>query len=192
MRVAGTGFLAAENLLLTAWHCVCTKLDDDHVYAVARYSALGDGPEEIAVLSSISQKRGGSDIATAKVDFEPIHRLPLTENIEFPRGTQVWVLGYPFEDVKRSDHGQMDITLHPRYLQGYVMHQFDFHWEHGRLDFGTDATLELDLPAPKGVSGSPLLRFDSREIIRMVFGEREAYTLLDEESDDGGEIVRGD
>jgi hypothetical protein len=110
----------------------------------------------------------------------------------FPRGTQVWVLGYPFEDVKRSDHGQMDITPHPRYLQGYVMRQFDFHWEHGGLDFGPDATLELDLPAPKGVSGSPLLRLDSREIIGMVFGEREAYTLLDEESDDGREIVRGD
>ena len=166
----GTGFIIARNLLITCWHCVSSKLEANKQYAAMIWiDSQGWKP---FFLSDIEQDANGSDLASANVKLEPTMGLTLA-NQDAGLGAEVWTYGYPFTDVKQNLSGETDITLHPRYLQGYVMRSFNYqHPQYGRLP-----SYELDMPAPEGLSGAPLIRQDSKEVIGVLYGNNDVGTI---------------
>jgi hypothetical protein len=65
----GTGFLVGKSVFVTCWHCVRAELEGDLAYAAARQ--LPNGQYVLSRLVDIQQDPSGTDLATARVAFEP-------------------------------------------------------------------------------------------------------------------------
>ena len=84
----GTGFLIAPNVLVTCWHNVNSRLEEDQSYALA-VEGGAVGQYTVATLSNVSQDENGSDLATANVGLVPTLGLTLPL-YEFPYRVSVW------------------------------------------------------------------------------------------------------
>lgn len=177
----GTGFLIGKNVLVTCWHCVSAELEDDDTYAVSlpiRYAERlkGEVPPDsqyvVANLQDIAQHPAGADLATARVSLDPVG-LSLGRDTTLPFGAEFWTFGYPLtDDVPHPESGRA-LTLNGRYLKGYLVRDF---WNEVP-GFGQTPSYELDMPAPRGLSGSPIVRYGSSEVIGVVYGVKESETI---------------
>jgi len=167
----GTGFLAADELLVTCSHCVSATLPPGHRFAVA-YLDPGQNRYRVAYLDDVSEDVNSTDLATARVPLKNEFALELSE--EDPSyGTDVWSFGYPLIEARPKDGQLPHFTLHGRYLQGYVMRSFFYnHPSRGRV-----ASYELDMPTPAGLSGAPLVRIGSRKVLGVVYGTHDVSTV---------------
>ncbi len=82
-----------------------------------------------------------------------------------PLGARVSTFGYPFPESPSETNP--NLVVNGRYLEGYVVRRFH------RDEATRTPCYELDLPAAAGVSGAPLLRINSRELVGIVTGARQ-------------------
>jgi len=168
----GTGFLIAPSLLVTCWHCVKARLPDECTYAVFRET--NPNKWKPYLLSNVQQDHNGADLATANVDLRPTMRLTLAKDAGY-LGTEVWTYGYPFTEKTCQQGNTSDFTLHPIFLQGYVMRSF--YYRHPEKQYGSVPSYELDMPGPEGLSGAPVMRSPSLEVIGVLYGTHDVVTI---------------
>lgn len=167
----GTGFLIGLGLMITCWHCVREALPADQDYAVGVKSDDHDTYDSY-VLSDISQDENGTDLATARVNLQP--HLPLVlDNSTVQTGSDVLTYGYPLTDSQLIQNGQIDFILNPRYLQGYVTRSFWYQ----PPEFGKVKSYELDMLTPAGLSGAPLIRLRTHQVVGVIYGSNDVGSI---------------
>lgn len=161
---AGTGFRLSRDVLITCWHCVARD-EDGHGYAVA---LKRDEGYRMHPLFDVAKDVNGTDLATAKIfeiDSDPLLGLTLAATPR-PGGTDVWTWGYPLTEMILGADGEPVVRLNGRYLEGYVTRSFWYEHEgHGRIE-----AYECDMPAPRGLSGAPLVIRPGTEVIGVIHG----------------------
>jgi hypothetical protein len=169
----GTGFLVGKSVFVTCWHCVRAELEGDLAYAVVK--RLPNGQFAINRLSDIQQDPSGTDLATAKTALEPEMGLTIAANPVPSYGTDIWSFGYPLLNVQA--HPEMParkrFLLDGRYMQSYVMRTLNNDWP----GFGPIPSYEIDMPALAGMSGAPIVRRGSTEVIGVLYGRIDAETI---------------
>jgi hypothetical protein len=174
LAFVGTGFLLKPGVLVTCWHCVRDQLSAGQNYAAIKEV---DGVWKALHLVNLGQDANGSDLATAMVALRPRLEFGLGEPVL--AGTDVVTVGYPLTEspteLRPSFH------LAPRLLKGYVTRTFGFE----SPSFGTIPSYELDMPAPGGLSGAPVIPHGSKDVVGVVHGAYgaeliEHYSTIDE------------
>lgn len=175
----GTGFLIGKQVLVTCWHCVDTPLPDDQFYVVLVKAGRGFN-YRAAALSESEPDRNGTDLATARVNLEPELGLTLLADRDAPDLVDVWSFGYPFTTLTEEipEVGRLPL-IEARALKGYVMRRFYYRPPVGELI----RSYELDMPAPAGLSGGPVVRIDpfrgAREVIGVIYGSNDVATIAE-------------
>lgn len=185
--VEGTGFFPVPRVFVTCWHCVARPRG-----YVAMVRIPGSERYSLWPLLDITRHPNGCDLAVARVALT--HTRPLALSIadsEALAGTEVWSYGYPFSTLLRGMDGENVLHWGGRYLQGYITQ--GFHDED--RGYGTTMAYELDMPTPAGLSGAPLLKRNTREIIGVVYGMNdvalmEHFSQIDQEGNRLPEIQR--
>lgn len=169
----GTGFLLGKNILVTCWHCVRAELKQGLIYAALEQH--GNEQYTLHPLVDLEQDPSGMDLATARVGLEPSMGLTLAKGPVASYGTDIWSFGYPLTRVEAQPASQEGkrFTLNGRYMESYVMRTFSNDWP----EFGRVASYELDMPALSGMSGAPIIRVGSREVIGVLYGRNDAETI---------------
>lgn len=147
----GTGFTFGEGTFVTCWHCVGAGLGEDEVYFAAGREHGNQQRERDwwIELRDLARDANGADLALARIEpkFEPRLRLA-ADPLQW--GDDVIALGFPHTlDTKDPDTGRKRIETHARVFKGYVTRLF---WD----EYRNDGVVELDIPAPVGMSGGPL------------------------------------
>ncbi|MBA3528206.1 MAG: trypsin-like peptidase domain-containing protein [Rubrobacter sp.] len=174
----GTGFLIGKQVFVTCWHCVDTPLPDDRFYAVLVKAGKGFNYRAAALIEP-EQDRNGADLATARVNLAPELGLTLAER-DAPDLVDVWSFGYPFTALTETipEVGRLPL-IEARALKGYIMRNFYYHPPVGDLIH----SYELDMPAPAGLSGGPVVRIHpirgAREVIGVVHGSNDVATIAE-------------
>jgi hypothetical protein len=185
----GTGFVMSAGVLVTCWHCVAAQLPTG-----TRYAAVLSSPSlsqyRAALLSEITQHPLGIDLAVARIDHRPTSLLRLSGS-PLNMGADVTSQGYPFSNFERKPDGSRTLMLNSRYLQGYVTRSF-LDADRG---FGPTEAYELDMPTPEGLSGAPLIKMGSLDVVGVIYGTSEVSQIKHfERIDDRGqrepEVVR--
>jgi hypothetical protein len=173
----GSGFLLAKGVFVTSWHCVNgLKAGERHVVGI-----LEGANECVEVdLQDLEQDAAGTDLAIGVVDAEPTVPLVLTSAPYVLMGHDVWSFGYPFTDQRRSETGGYDFTLNGRILRGYATRTFVYDHPCGHQV----ESYELDMPAPSGMSGAPLVLRGGLEVAGVLFGTHDVE-IVDDESYSG-------
>ena len=183
----GTGFLIGKQVFVTCWHCVDTPLPNDRFYAVLVKAGQGFNYRAAALIEP-EQDCNGTDLATARVNLEPELGLTLADS-DAPGLVDVWSFGYPFTTLTEEipEVGRLPL-IEARALKGYIMRSFYYQPPAGELIH----SYELDMPAPAGLSGGPVVRIHpvrgARDVIGVVHGSNEVATIAELESVD----VRGE
>lgn len=102
----------------------------------------------------------GSDLASGNVPLVGGAGLSLhgtTEKV----GADVWTYGYPL--TSPPDEDSPSWKFDGRFLQGYVTRHVDYG--EARIP-----SYELDMRAPEGLSGAPIMLFRSTEVVGVVYG----------------------
>lgn len=176
----GTGFLIGRGVFVTCHHCVADPVDEEETYAVLvpiEYAPelrneAPDAQYAVSTLQDIEQDATGLDLATARVNLEPIG-LRLAEEGIRTMGEDVRTYGYPLtEDLPHPEEGRA-IGLNGRYLKGYSTCNYSMDVP----DYRSTPSEELDLPAPRGLSGAPVIRMDSLEVIGVLYGTKDTGTI---------------
>jgi hypothetical protein len=119
-------------------------------------------------LENISQDSNGSDLATANVRAEPGTRFQLATTRAL-QGADVTTFGYPFSGLKRVEPGRNIATWEPRLFKGYITRTFSFSSPQN----APAPAYELSFPAPKGLSGAPLIELGTPRVLGVVFGNND-------------------
>jgi Trypsin-like peptidase domain len=175
---AGTGFRLAD-LAITCWHCVEAGVAEGYEIAAAIEDTAGYG--RAAALLDLAQDENGADLALARLSLAEPSRLNLElAGIAAAPGADVWAFGYPLTTRSLGESGDPAFRLQPRLLQGYVTRSFLFE-HHG---YGAVASYEVDMPVPEGLSGAPLVRYQTlasptarTEVIGVVYGRADVGTI---------------
>ena len=159
----GTAFLAAPHVAITCWHCVARELLPDQHYAVAV-----QGESVFYHLMQIERDPSGLDLAIARVDeLVPTLGLTVANDEEIGQNLDVVTYGYPLGLVTHSPDGDAVISVPGRVLRGYVTRVFTAQ----PGDYARTLTIELDMPAPAGLSGAPLLVMGMElKLVGVVYG----------------------
>ena len=122
-------------------------------------------------LENITQHPGGHDLVTANVPFEPRLGFELARDVAVTGG-DVFSYGYPLTGTKDSPEG-LAFILNARYLQGYVTRRYMYDHE----KYLPTPVYELDMPAPEGLSGAPLVLLRTRRVVGVVFGTHDVGVM---------------
>jgi hypothetical protein len=164
----GTAFLIAPGLAVTCWHVVADAVEQGKRIAVVGRSS--DRKYHGVELEEIGRDEEGRDLASARVRLTPQQSWSLATTALSP-GADVLTFGYPL--TQEPNERRPTFSLESRYLEGYVTRTFYFD----DPKFGRTPSYELDMRAPAGLSGAPLIRKGSREIVGVVFGRHGVETI---------------
>ena len=177
----GAGLLLDKGIFITCWHCVSASTSGDKRYVVAIPST---GHECTHIdLKNVERDASGADLAIGMVDAVPKLQLVLAPGPFELMGHDVWSFGYPYTDQEPSNSGGYDFTLNGRILRGYVTRTFPYDHPSGQQV----ESYELDMPAPSGMSGAPLVLRGGLQVTGVVFGTHDVETV-DAESTAGRRI----
>lgn len=168
MRFVGTGFMIAPYLFVTCWHCVRAPLEEGEYYGVSR--EMAEGYLLALKLRDLSQDGNGSDLATANLLEVKNTEFTLADR-NIRAGDPARTFGYPLTDLI-GDFENPSFALNQRVLRGYVTRSF--YYEHS--GFGRTPSYELDMRAPQGISGGPLINEITGHIAGVVYGTLDAET----------------
>lgn len=166
----GTGFLIADELLVTCWHCVRDKLEKGLVYGVA--IPKPNGGYTALQLTDISRDKNGMDLATARVKLNQSLGLSLAETKGRMAASDVWTFGHPYTSRNALDSGEVSFVLDLRYLEGYISQE-----SYQLNEYGKVPSYEIDMPAPKGLSGAPLVLRQTTGVLGVIYGHVEYETI---------------
>lgn len=173
LNFKGTGFVTNRLIFITCWHCVKHPLTSDQRYVAVIKNGEGEGWKAIDLIN-LEQDANGNDIATANIEIVPeiTPRLSIAAD-NMLMGTDVCTYGYPHIDVRKQESGEIQYILNGRYLKGYIMRGFFCeHLEHREVK-----SYELSFPAPEGLSGSPLIRVGSGDVVGIIYGNIDVATI---------------
>lgn len=170
IAAVGTGFTFGEQTFVTCWHCVRDPLGEGEFYAAVGRSEGTDGQDydRYFELQNLERDRNGSDLALARVDYTVPTRLALASQPP-GWGQDVMACGYPLPlNTRDAATREPLINTNAMLFKGYVIRirNADFPGQPETRMY------ELDMPAPPGLSGSPVLLPDSREVVGVLVTER--------------------
>jgi len=169
--VVGTGFRLGPDVLVTCWHCV---QNENYAYVLTRGEE--EGGAVVYPLTQVAQDANGTDLATAKIDEDLTTDVSLRlrlSDLAAPAARNVWTFGYPLPSPVRRDDGKQRVEIDTRVLRGYLTRSF--RYEHPI--YGATPSYEIDMPAPAGLSGAPLMLDPDREVIGVMYGENDVETI---------------
>lgn len=174
IRFAGTGFVAYPNVFVTCWHCVSESLEDGQMYAAVRVDHGTVHP-----LSLVSQEPGGADLATALIGISTWPPYHLGKTAPPGPGLTVGTIGYPGTTFEARSDGIRRFDEQGRYFQGYITRVFN-----NKLPSGlTVPSYEIDMPAPRGLSGSPIIATEppcKGQVIGVTYGAHPPFGITSE------------
>ena len=163
----GTGFTFGEGTFITCGHCVTQGLPEDEVYGVP-IELNGIPASGVAVLANISRDENGADLAVANVGISSNRGFHLADEPAL-WGEEVVSFCYPLtENTVNPKTGEPLIKTQARVFRGYVISVIDGDMHDRR----PTRVYELDMPAPKWSSGSPVFRLNPFELVGVVQGQR--------------------
>jgi hypothetical protein len=161
--LVGTAFVVGRNTVVTCWHCVKAALPEGNLYGLGlRRDVYSKQYEQALPLHDLAQAAGGIDIALARADIDVQPALSLAKH-PLGYGGEAVTIGYPLP--ARTGTG---FESGARLLRGYVSRivQYDDpRWAPARA-------YELDMPAPGGISGGPVVDLARFEVAGLVVGVR--------------------
>jgi hypothetical protein len=166
IKAVGTGFTFGAGVFVTCWHCVAEPLADDEVFGVPIHSDKEDAVD-VAILTDLARDENGSDLALAQVEIALRYGFRMAQE-GAGWGEDVVACGYPLPVNTVNPETRMTLVqTQARVLRGYVMSEVmdDLHSRK------PSRVYELDMPAPRWSSGSPLFRRDPFEVVGVVLGE---------------------
>jgi hypothetical protein len=169
----GTGFVIADNVFVTCWHCVAAAPADGQRYAAV--VATDDGFAAVS-LNNIEQHPDGFDLAVGNLELPRQLPFELAPPI-LPQGADVFTYGYPLTQRAVKDDGSVSFSLQNRFLQGYVTRAY----RHDPPGFPKTPAYELDMPSPEGLSGAPLVAAGSMGVVGVVYGSADSYAIAESE-----------
>jgi len=164
LGVYGTGFLLRSGVFVTCRHCL-PDLPADQRLAVARRT--DSGGYDAYPLSQIEPDVRGHDLATARVELQAAEEWPLYQGI-MVAGMSCWSFGYPLPELRPEPGGPTAYAITPRFVRGYVMRRYNGASAGG----DTFPCAELDMTAPPGLSGAPIVYEGSDQILGVYFRRR--------------------
>jgi Trypsin-like peptidase domain len=162
---AGTAFTFGEGTVVTCWHCVEQPAGSDETYGVAVRRGGITGPYEFCSIDDLGRDENGADLALGRIDWTPGRVLTLaTDSVAW--GERVETYGYPFSTVvpDRTLSQYKSVTFSPVFLRGYVVQVVP--------NMNGRPAMHLDMLSPRGLSGAPVIREDSSEVVGVVVGDR--------------------
>jgi hypothetical protein len=138
-------------------------------------------PAELRTLTNVAHVEG-VDLATAIVDYDPGDRFRFATDADVFAGRNVWTAGFPPITKELLSNGDARWDTGVGLLKGYVVRPFlnEHHPGDPEQDRERDS-LELDMPTPAGLSGSPLFIDGgiggSLDLVGMVYGSHDSYTV---------------
>jgi hypothetical protein len=178
--VVGTGFVPCDGVVVTCWHCVRDSRDELD-YVVGLRPPEGQ-PVDLKQIRDLEKDDRGFDLATGSVELEASPRFNLCPAATSLVGQSVWSVGFPMPRRTVSSSGRGLVVLQPRCLRGYITTEHDSDSD----DTFTKGqpTFELDMLAPAGMSGAPLLIQSigpvGLRLVGVVYGSMDSYTIADE------------
>ena len=165
----GTGFRLGNDLLVTCWHCV-EGVPEDRQLAVGYQ--LGETDENrITSIENLARDPNSSDLALGNVyiDDGVDHAVPSLLELSpdaNPTSWLVWPYGYP-HTIPELDEGtgrrMFPIAL--RLLRGSITMRVTRNTPYGRTP-----SFEVDMLAPEGISGAPLIQSSTNRVIGVIYG----------------------
>jgi hypothetical protein len=101
-------------------------------------------------------------------------------------GDGVWTFGYPLTENRRLDSGHQFFMAHPRLLRGHILRVF--RYDHPSL--GMVPSWELSFAVPPGLSGAPLFRDGTLDVVGVVYGNNDVSSVEEIASIDPGSGAR--
>jgi hypothetical protein len=149
----GSGFVIHGGILITCRHC----LEDYPTAEDEWYGAVFEKPDKSGYgahkLENVSYDPSGVDLATARTGLmgSPLRLSAGLSGIAHDVGC----IGYPGTIGRRTDglFGQLRFDQQGRWLEGYVTQAFVYE----RPDHKRIRSWEIDMPAPSGLSGAPVI-----------------------------------
>lgn len=175
-RFRGTGFrVRGGDLLITCWHCLEGGDDEGRGLAIASRTQ-GSDAMTMHPLLDVSQDTNGRDLGTARIfnaDTIP-GALPLElADASLFAGFDVVTVGFPDTATTAVD-GDQKWMVDTRWLQGYLTRVV----EHPTVEYGLMASYEMDMLAPRGISGAPLfLRNSGWAVYGVMYTVRRSATV---------------
>jgi hypothetical protein len=173
--VEGTGFLVAPSTLVTCWHCLEGNPPPGSTYAVTRKTPLSPAGQFVmrgTDISGISRCRDKRDLATAQAGYSPSLGFKLASQ-PLRLGEEAWTFGYSLPDVHLQSDGSKFITLHPRLLRGHMTRALAYPHPF----YGDTLSYELSFSIPSGLSGAPLFRGGTFEVVGVVYGNNDTAAV---------------
>lgn len=172
-EVVGTCFIV-QRTAVTCWHQVRDSLARGLSTGIALENPATGRHHLVPV--SFTRSRLGHDLAVGRVPPGVPSPPVYVDGLGLPSdGEDVYSYGFPLHELRRDDDGRIIFTVTRRMLRGYVVRGA------ADLDLGLGLppalALELDMPAPPGLSGAPLFsrltHQDGRlRIVGVVQGQR--------------------
>jgi hypothetical protein len=98
------------------------------------------------------QSDSGHDLAAGPIPWTPTPSIGLSGEIH--EGVDVYTYGFPLAKAIQMDDGIRKFNIWLRMFKGYVVSSTILEF----VDFPDAPGFELDMPAPAGLSGAPILR----------------------------------
>jgi len=176
VNFCGTGFVLESGIFVTCWHCVAGPMKEGEFYAAVLKQVEDKGLRTRCLrLEDLAQDSNGADLAVARIDYDPKPSLILAD--VFPEaGEDVAAYGYPLISAwpLPTADGRRIFEANARYLRGYVTQVFKSDNPNGSVI----DSFEIDMPAPRGLSGSPLLKLGTSEVVGVVYGENRVESIV--------------
>lgn len=164
--------MMGAGLLVTCWHCVRDKAPAGSRYAAVLQEESGE--VSVVPLENISRDTASqADLATANLSWSPKPMLRLASH-GVPAGTAVFAVGHAQTDVTKGPAGRLVLRFQPQFLQGYVTRDLRF----SLCEYGEVPSCELDMPTPPGLSGAPLMRHGSSDVLGVVYGTNDYERIV--------------
>lgn len=179
-RFAGTGFLVGKGLFVTCHHCVAAPVAEEDTYAVVTPAEFAPEYREMTGvtyfanhLTKVEQDASGLDLAIGRVGRDPLG-LELADEGSRVEGEDVRTYGYPLTRELPHPQGEgKSLDMRGRVLKGYIT----ANYMNDVPGYGPTPTEELDMMAPRGLSGAPIIRSFSNEVIGVLYGTRDTGTV---------------
>jgi hypothetical protein len=168
--VLGTGFLAGPGCFVTCWHVVKGAVETGLNVALVAEKPSGG---KIGIDLDVIQDERGIDLASSRIAGVPRYGYSVGAPARY--GERVWAFGYPLTEVPTEENPAYVVA--GRYLEGYIVREAIA----GDLPY-----YELDMRAPEGMSGAPLCRVGTRELVGVLHGVKrtemiEEFARVDDE-----------
>lgn len=167
--VEGTGFVLADGLLVTCWHCVAAQPPERCFYGAAK--GIGGGKTWVSPIGGI-ERVGNADLAVGRINFGGELGLRISDKLP-TLGAPVWTFGYPLTQQVTLPGGTRFFKSHPRLLKGHITRRF----VHEHPELGNVPSWELSFAAPEGLSGAPLFLDGTLDVVGVIYGNNDAAVI---------------